>query len=278
MSLALRERARNQISRETMKIIVTVKQVPDTAEVRIDPKTNSLVREGVPSILNPEDRNAVETALALKEKYGGVVSALTMGPPQAEDVLEEVIAMGVDEGILLSDRAFAGSDTLITSFILSRAVMKIGKFDLIICGRQAIDGDTAQVGPQLAGFLDLPQVTYLEDISIDNESAIIKRGLEDCVEEVRVKLPALVTVLSDINQPRYPSLGNVVNACDGTLIKRWSEKDLKIPGSMLGLQASPTGVKKIFEPDRSASGEIIKGDEKQMAKTLIDKLKALQVA
>jgi electron transfer flavoprotein beta subunit len=277
MSLALRERARNQISRETMKIIVTVKQVPDTAEVRIDPKTNSLVREGVPSILNPEDRNAVETALALKEKYGGVVTALTMGPPQAEDVLEEVIAMGVDEGILLSDRAFAGSDTLITSFILSRAVMKIGKFDLIICGRQAIDGDTAQVGPQLAGFLDLPQVTYLEDISIDNESAIIKRGLEDCVEEVRVKLPALVTVLSDINQPRYPSLCNVVNACDGTLIKRWSEKDLKIPGSMLGLQASPTGVKKIFEPDRSASGEIIKGDEKQMAKTLIDKLKTLQV-
>jgi electron transfer flavoprotein alpha/beta subunit len=261
-----------------MKIIVTVKQVPDTAEVRIDPKTNSLVREGVPSILNPEDRNAVETALALKDKYGGVVTALTMGPPQAEEVLEEVIAMGVDEGILLSDRAFAGSDTLITSFILSRAVMKIGKFDLIICGRQAIDGDTAQVGPQLAGFLELPQVTYLEDISIDNESAIIKRGLEDCIEVVRVKLPALVTVLSDINQPRYPSLCNVVNACDGTLIKRWSEKDLKIPGSMLGLQASPTGVKKIFEPDRSANGEIIKGDEKQMAKTLIAKLKALQVA
>jgi electron transfer flavoprotein beta subunit len=273
----LKERARNQISRETMKIIVTVKQVPDTAEVRIDPKTNSLIREGVPSILNPEDRNAVETALMLKEKYGGVVTALTMGPPQAEEVLEEVIAMGVDEGILLSDRAFAGSDTLITSFILSRAVMKIEKFDLIICGRQAIDGDTAQVGPQLAGFLELPQVTYLEDITIDGESAIIKRGLEDCVEEVRVKLPALVTVLSDINQPRYPSLCNVVKACDGTLIKRWSEKDLKIPGSMLGLQASPTGVKKIFEPDRSASGEIIKGDEKQMAKTLIDKLKALQV-
>jgi electron transfer flavoprotein beta subunit len=273
----LKERARNQILRETMKIIVTVKQVPDTAEVRIDPKTNSLVREGVPSILNPEDRNAVETALALKDKYGGVVTALTMGPPQAEEVLEEVIAMGVDEGILLSDRAFAGSDTLITSFILSRAVMKIGKFDLIICGRQAIDGDTAQVGPQLAGFLELPQVTYLEDISIDNESAIIKRGLEDCVEEVRVKRPALVTVLSDINQPRYPSLCNVVKACDGTLIKRWDNKDLKIPGAMLGLQASPTGVKKIFEPDRSASGEIIKGDEKQMAKMLIDKLKALQV-
>jgi electron transfer flavoprotein beta subunit len=273
----LRERAGNQISRETMKIIVTVKQVPDTAEVRIDPKTNSLVREGVPSILNPEDRNAVETALMLREKYGGVVTALTMGPSQAEDVLEEVIAMGVDEGILLSDRAFAGSDTLITSFILSRAVMKIGKFDLIICGRQAIDGDTAQVGPQLAGFLDLPQVTYLEAISIDGESAIIKRGLEDCVEEVRVKLPALVTVLSDINQPRYPSLCNVVKACDGTLIKRWSEKDLKIPGSMLGLQASPTGVKKIFEPDRSASGEIIKGDEKQMVKTLIDKLKDFQL-
>ncbi len=259
-----------------MKIIVTVKQVPDTAEVRIDPKTNSLVREGVPSILNPEDRNAVETALMLKEKYDGTVTALTMGPPQAEEVLEEVIAMGVDEGILLSDRAFAGSDTLITAFTLSRAVMKIGKFDLIICGRQAIDGDTAQVGPQLAGFLDLPQVTYLEDILIDKEGALIKRALEDYVEEVRVKLPALVTVLSDINQPRYPSLYNVANACDGSLIKYWSAKDLKVPGSMLGLQASPTGVKKIFEPDRGAQGELIKGDAAQMAKTLIEKLKGLQ--
>jgi len=160
-----------------MKIIVTVKQVPDNTQLKIYPKTNSLVREGAPSILNPEDRNAVETALMLKEKYDGTVTALTMGPPQAEEVLEEIIAMGVDDGILLSDRAFAGSDTLITAFTLSRAVMKIGKFDLIICGRQAIDGDTAQVGPQLAGFLDLPQVTYLEDILIDKEDALIKRVL-----------------------------------------------------------------------------------------------------
>ncbi len=234
------------------------------------------MREGVPSILNPEDRNAVETALMLKEKYGGTVTALTMGPPQAEEVLEEVIAMGVDDGILLSDRAFAGSDTLITAFTLSRAVMKIGKFDLIICGRQAIDGDTAQVGPQLAGFLDLPQVTYLEDILIDKEDALIKRVLEDCIEEVRVKLPALVTVLSDVNQPRYPSLYNVSNACDGSLIKYWSAADLKVPDSMLGLQASPTGVKRIFEPDRGVHGELIKGDETLMAKTLIEKLKGLQ--
>lgn len=258
-----------------MKIIVTVKQVPDTSEVRIDPKTHSLVREGVPSILNPEDRNAVETALMLKDTYGAEVTALTMGPPQAEAILEEVIAMGVDEGILLSDRAFAGSDTLITAFALSRAVMKIGLFDLILCGRQAIDGDTAQVGPQLAGFLDLPQVTYLEEIRIEGHHAVIKRSLEDCVEEVRVCLPALATVLSDVNQPRYPSLYGVVDACDGSRVRHWSAKALNVPLSMLGLNASPTGVNRIFEPERCSGGEIIEGDEKQMARTLIERLNRL---
>jgi len=258
-----------------MKIIVTVKQVPDTAEVRIDAKTNSLVREGVPSILNPEDRNAVETALMLKDRHGGRVTAVTMGPPQAEAVLEEVIAMGVDEGILLSDRAFAGSDTLITAFSLSRAVMKIGEFDLILCGRQAIDGDTAQVGPQLAGFLGLPQVTYLEEIHIEDGDAVIKRSLEDWSEKVRVRLPALATVLSDVNRPRYPSLYYVENACDGSRIRHWQAEDLKIPEAMLGLSASPTGVNRIFEPERRSGGEMIAGNEKQMVSTLIEKLNRL---
>jgi len=260
-----------------VKIIVTVKQVPDTSEVRIDPKTNSLIREGIPSILNPEDRNAVEAALCLRETCGGTVTALTMGPPQAEETLEEVLAMGADRAVLLSDRAFAGSDTLITAFTLSRAIMKLGKYDLIICGRQAIDGDTAQVGPQLAGFLDLPQVTYAEEIALEKKSAIIKRGLEDCLEWTRVRLPALITVTAAINQPRYPSLYNIGTACDGSLLKRWSAKDLNVPGEMLGLHASPTGVKKIFEPDRKAKGQILSGSEKEMAGQLIEKLKEMQL-
>lgn len=262
---------------ENLKIIVTVKQVPDTAEVRIDPKTNTLKREGVPSIINPEDKNAVEAALCLREKHGGTVTALTMGPVQAEAVLEEVLAMGADRGILLSDRAFAGADTLVTAFTLSRAIMKIGKFDLIICGRQAIDGDTAQVGPQLAGFLNLPQVTYAEDIAVESASLTVRRGLEDCAEWVQVELPALITVTSQSNSPRYVSLYNIPAACSGDLITRWGARELTIPETMLGLNASPTWVKKIFEPERKAKGELLSGDERQMAQTLIEKLKEMQV-
>jgi electron transfer flavoprotein beta subunit len=260
-----------------LKIIVTVKQVPDTAEVRIDPETNLLIREGVPSIINPEDRNAVEAALCLRQEHGGTVTAVTMGPPQAEEALAEVLAMGADRGVLLTDRAFAGSDTLITAFTISRAIMRLGRFDLILCGRQAIDGDTAQVGPQLAGFLGLPQITYAEKISLDGNSIIVSRGLEDCTEYVRVELPALITVTSEINQPRYPSLYNIQSACDGSLITLWGAEDLKVPLSMLGLNASPTGVRKIFEPDRKRKGEVISGSEKQMAKELIEKLKEVNV-
>jgi electron transfer flavoprotein beta subunit len=260
-----------------LKIIVTVKQVPDTAEVRIDPETNLLIREGVPSIINPEDRNAVEAALCLRQEHGGTVTAVTMGPPQAEEALAEVLAMGADRGVLLTDRAFAGSDTLITAFTISRAIMRLGRFDLILCGRQAIDGDTAQVGPQLAGFLGLPQITYAEKISLDGNSIIVSRGLEDCTEYVRVELPALITVTSEINQPRYPSLYNIQSACDGSLITLWGAEDLKVPLSMLGLNASPTGVRKIFEPERKRKGEVVSGSEKQMAKKLIEKLKEVNV-
>lgn len=260
-----------------LKIIVTVKQVPNTTEVRIDPKTNTLIREGIPNIINPEDTNAVEAALDLKEKHGGIITALTMGPPQAEDVLNEVLAMGVDRGVLLTDKAFAGSDTLITAFTLSRAIMKIGKFDLILCGRQAIDGDTAQVGPQLAGFLELAQVTYAKKITLNENGIVVRRSLENCTQWVRLKLPALVTVTSEINQPRYPSLYNLKTACDGNLITRWDAKDLKVPVSMLGLNASPTGVKKIFEPERRHRGEVVSGDEREMVRVLIEKLKGMQV-
>lgn len=260
-----------------IRIIVTVKQVPDTAEVRIDPETNLLIREGVPSIINPEDRNAVEAALCLRQEHGGTVTAVTMGPPQAEEALAEILAMGADRGVLLTDRAFAGSDTLITAFTISRAIMRLGRFDLILCGRQAIDGDTAQVGPQLAGFLGLPQITYAEKISLDGNGIIVSRGLEDCTEYVRVELPALITVTSEINQPRHLSLYNIQSACDGSLITLWGAEDLKVPLSMLGLNASPTGVRKIFEPERKRKGEVVSGSEKQMAKKLIEKLKEVNV-
>ncbi|MCP4714309.1 MAG: electron transfer flavoprotein subunit beta/FixA family protein, partial [Deltaproteobacteria bacterium] len=192
-----------------LNIIVTVKQVPDTAEVRIDPETNSLIREGIPSIINPEDVNAVEVALSLKDAHGGMVTALCMGPPQAEEALEEVLAMGVDKAVLLSDRAFAGADTLVTAFTLSGAIRKLGSFDLIVCGRQAIDGDTAQVGPQVAGFLGLPQVTYADEVVWDSEKLTVRQSLEDRTRWVQVRMPALVTVLLDSNTPRYPSLYNI---------------------------------------------------------------------
>jgi len=260
-----------------LKIIVTIKQVPDTQEVRIDPKTNTLKREGVPSIINPEDLNALEAALCLKDACGAAVTALSMGPPQAESALEEALAMGADRAVLLSDRAFAGADTLVTAFTLSRAVMKIGSFDLILCGRQAIDGDTAQVGPQLAGFLGLPQITYAEALTCEDSVITVQRGLEDCTEWVRAGLPALVTVTSKINTPRYPSLYNIAAACDGSRITLWDAQALAIPSSMLGLNASPTWVKKIFEPQVKAKGEVISGDERRMAKTLVEKLKELHV-
>jgi electron transfer flavoprotein beta subunit len=260
-----------------LKIIAAIKQVPDTAEVRIDPATNTLVRQGIPTIMNPEDRHALEAALGLREAHGGIVTALSMGPPQAEDVLVEALAMGADRGVLLSDRAFAGSDTLITAFSLSRAVMKLGAYDLILCGRQAIDGDTAQVGPQLAGFLGIPQVTYARQIRIAAGTIAVVRSLEDCSELVRTRLPALVTVTSEINQPRHPSLYNLERACDGSCLMRWTAQDLRIPEAMLGLPASPTGVRRIFEPDHKNKGEVISGDERQMARALIEKLKGMHV-
>ncbi|MCX8044465.1 MAG: electron transfer flavoprotein subunit beta/FixA family protein [Desulfobacterota bacterium] len=258
-----------------LKIIVTVKQVPDTNQVKIDPVTNSLVREGVPSIINPEDRNAIEVALWFKEHVGAETTALCMGPPQAVSALEEALAMGIDKAVLLSDRAFAGSDTLVTAFTLSRAVMKIGTYDLILCGRQAIDGDTAQVGPQLAGFLGLPQITYAEEIQYDGMTLTIRRGLEDSNEWIRVKLPALVTVSAGINRPRHPSLYNIVAACDPERITRLTATDLKVPAAMLGLTASPTKVKKIFEPERHARAEMLEGEPSHMARQLIEKLRAL---
>jgi electron transfer flavoprotein alpha/beta subunit len=266
-------RAHTEAFMAPLSIIVTVKQVPDTNEVRIDPKTNSLMREGIPSILNPEDANAVEAALRLRDEHGGTITALTMGPPQAEAVLEEAMCLGVDRAVLLSDRAFAGSDTLLTAFTVSRAVLKLKTFDLILCGRQAIDGDTAQVGPQLAAFLDIPQVTYAEEIVLSDGVFRIQRGLEHTRELVAARPPVLVTVNASGPVARFGSLYAIAAACSGEHIRRWGAKDLNLPPSMLGLSASPTAVKKIFEPDRSVHGEVFEGSEKEMASKLIARLR-----
>ena len=182
-----------------MKIIVCIKQVPDTNEVRIDQDKGTLIREGVPSIINPEDKNGLEAAVKLKEKFGGEVIVISMGPPQAEVALKEALAMGADEAILLSDRAFAGSDTWATAYTISQAIKEIGDYDLIFCGRQAIDGDTAQVGPQIAENLDFNQLTYVSEIEIEDKNVKVRRALENGYSELKTKLPVLVTVIEIIN-------------------------------------------------------------------------------
>lgn len=258
-----------------MKIIVLVKQVPNTTEVKIDPKTGNLIREGVESIINPDDRHALEEAIRLKESHGGKVIALSMGPPQAIDALSEAMGMGADEGILLSDKAFAGADTWATSFTLSRAIKKIGDFDLIIAGRQAIDGDTAQIGPQVADNLDIPQVTYVFQIEkISKERIIVKRRLEDGFEKIECPLPALITVIGELNIPRYPVMGELLSACHPkSPIKIWNAADIGVKTDEVGLSGSLTQVIKTFAPKGKRQSEVIEDPPKEAVSKLIEKLK-----
>jgi electron transfer flavoprotein beta subunit len=257
-----------------MKIVVCIKQVPDTNEVKIDKKTNTLIRDGVPSIINPDDKAALEEAISIKDEMGGEVVALCMGPPQAEYALNEALAMGADESILLSSRAFAGSDTLATSLVLAKAIEKIKDYDLIFCGRQAIDGDTAQVGPEIAEHLDLPQVTYVQKIKEINETtASIERALEDGYEIVEIQMPAVLTSIKELNIPRYPNIGDIVEVFDNKKILIWTEKDLDVDVERLGLKGSPTQVVKTFTPPKKDPGMIIEGDtDKEKVRFLIEKL------
>lgn len=260
-----------------MNIVVCIKQVPDTNEVKIDQKKGTLIRDGVPSIINPEDKNGLEEAVRLKEKYGGKVTVITMGPPQAKSALKEALAMGADEGILVSDRAFAGSDTLATAYTLSQAIKKLGSYDVIFCGRQAIDGDTAQVGPQIAENLGIAQISYVSNIKIDGSSVVARRELEDGYSVVETKLPVLLTVVSDLNEPRYPSIKGIVNACRKALIKEWGVKDLDVDKERLGLDGSPTKVYKTFVPIHEKKGEILSGSLEEVTEKLLEKLKEEKV-
>ncbi|MBC7190597.1 electron transfer flavoprotein subunit beta/FixA family protein [Candidatus Aerophobetes bacterium] len=258
-----------------MHIVVCIKQVPDTeelAKVKINPATNTIVREGIKSIINPFDENAIEEALRIKEKKGARVTCISMGPPQAEEALRKALAMGVDSAILISDPLFAGSDTLATSYILSQAIKKLGTFHLIITGKQAIDGDTAQVGPGIAEWLGIPQITYVRKLEVENGFIRAERTLEDCFEVVETKLPALVTVTKEINQPRYPSLKGLLQA-KKMEIPVWDNSKLNLPPQRVGLEGSPTRVIKVFVPQPPPKGRIIEGSIEEKVNTIIEEMK-----
>lgn len=257
-----------------MKIIVCVKQVPDTTEVKIDPENNTLIREGIPSIVNPFDLYAVEEALKIKEQLGeGKIMAISMGPPQAKEALKEVIAMGADEAYLLSAKEFAGADTLATSYTLSRGIRKLGDFDLIICGKQAIDGDTAQVGPGLAGQLDIPQIAYVREIEhIDKERIRVQKITEEGHEIIEATLPALITVVKDINIPRLPTLKGKLIA-KKIEIPVLSPADVDAEEDRIGLTGSPTMVVKVFTPEIQKESEIFTGSLEQSVDKLTDRIK-----
>lgn len=255
-----------------MEIIVCAKQVPDTNEVKIDPVKGTLIREGVPSILNPDDATALEAALRLRDQQGGCVSVLSMGPPQACYMLRECMAMGADEAYLLSSRAFGGADTCATSTTLAAGVRRIGLFDILFAGRQAIDGDTAQVGPQLAQRLGIPSVTYVQRIrSVTKDMAVVERQLEDGYEVVEVRLPCLLTCVKELCEPRYMTVRGIVEAYEKE-ITVWNERDVALDPAECGLNASPTQVLRSFTPPQKGRGERLEGTVPEMARALVSRL------
>ena len=259
-----------------MKIIVCIKQVPDTTEVKLDPKTNTLIREGVPSIINPDDKAAIETALKLRETSGGTVTVISMGPAQAERALREALAMGCDDGVLLSDRAFGGSDTWATSSIIAAAIGQL-EYDLIIAGRQAIDGDTAQVGPQIAEHLHLPQVSYVADAQLLPGGELeVLRQFEDRMHRLRVTLPCLLTVLSEEIHPRYMTVSGIVDAYDHKPVTVWGYDRLaeSLNSDNMGLAGSPTRVVKSFVKPAKGTGTVIHPETPEAAvEAILEKLK-----
>lgn len=245
-----------------MKIIVLVKQVPDSTEIRVDKVTGTLIRAGVPSIINPDDLAGVEEALKIKEATGAHVTVISMGPPQASGMLKELYGRGVDECILITDRAFAGADTCATSSTLAAAIEKVG-YDLIIGGRQAIDGDTAQVGPQIAEHLGLPVISYAQDIKVEGDKVIVQRQYDDRYHVVEAQMPCLITALSELNKPRYMTPGGIFDACKAE-ITTWGRADLKdVDDSNLGLKGSPTKIAKASDKVRKGAGEKIVPDSSE---------------
>lgn len=262
-----------------MIIFVCIKQVPGVQEVRIDPKTNTLIRTGIPSITNPMDNNGNQLAMELKAKHDATVIALSMGPPQAQEVLRQSLAMGADKAYLLTDRAFAGADTLATSHTLALAIKKIlnetkEKKYVVICGTQAIDGDTAQVGPELAEELGIPQITYVQKFELEGDKVIVERAFrsEETVV-IETKLPVLISVLKELNEPQYPTMAGIVDAHEKKEILPLTAEDLKADKAFIGLTGSQTEVWKIFTPERKGEHIMLEGKMEDQVKKLVDYLK-----
>ncbi|NLY73285.1 MAG: electron transfer flavoprotein subunit beta/FixA family protein [Tissierellia bacterium] len=255
-----------------MKIVVCIKQVPDTTEVRLDPKTGTLIREGVPSIINPDDLAGLEEALKIKEETGAHITVVSMGPPQAADALREAYAMGADEVILLTDRAFAGADTWATSSAVAGALKKLD-YDLVIAGRQAIDGDTAQVGPQIAEHLGIPSISYVEEVrEIADDYMVVKRQFEDRYQLIKVKFPCLITTLGGMNEPRYMRISRVYDAFKEDVVTNWTAAQLDVDPANLGLQGSPTSVRKSFTKGAKTAGKVFEVDAREGAQIIRDAL------
>jgi electron transfer flavoprotein alpha/beta subunit len=257
---------------EGLDIVACIKHVPETTEVEFDPETGTLIREGVEHVINPFDEFAVEEGLRLKEKYGGFVKVLTMGPPPAEASLRDAIALGCDEAWLATDRAFAGADTWATSYTLSLCVEKMGHYDIIICGLKTTDGDTGQVGPELAEHLGVPHVCYVNKILDISDGRIrLTRMLDDGVETLEASLPIVITVTKEINQPRLATLRGRLQARKAE-INQITSKDLDASPSQLGLDGSYTRVVKIFTPTPPAAGEVVEGSPDEIAEKILEKL------
>ncbi|AZR72843.1 electron transfer flavoprotein subunit beta [Anoxybacter fermentans] len=260
-----------------MKIVVCIKQVPDTTDVKINKETNTLIREGVKSIINPFDMYAIEEGLRLREKYGGTVTVISMGPPQVTESLKEAVSLGVDDVILLSDRVFAGADTLATSYTLAKGIEKIGGVDLILCGKQAIDGDTAQVGPGIAEHLDIPHVTYVKEITDVTDKIIrVKRMIEGGYEEIEMDLPALLTVVKEINEPRLPSIRGILRSREME-VPIWTAQDLDVDEDKIGLNGSPTQVVSITTPKFEAKTQIFTGKVEEQVQNLFNALREQRI-
>ncbi len=257
-----------------MNIVVCIKQVPDAESVKWDHEKGTLIRDGVQSVINPFDYNAIEAALTLKDELGGKVTAVTMGPPQAQDAIREAMSMGVDEGVVVSDRAFAGADTLATTYTLAKAIQKIGKVDAVLCGKQAIDGDTAQVGPGLAVRLGVPCVTCVGEMEIvdGGKGLRLKRMCEQGYDVVEVAFPMLLTVLASLNTPRVPSLKGKMRAKKAE-IPLWSAGDIGAEEGKIGLAGSPTKVFSTHIPKFEARREMLQGSVEEQVDTLIEKFK-----
>jgi len=258
-----------------LNIIICIKQVPDTAEVKINPETGTLMRENVPSIINPFDMHAIEAGLQIKEKVGGKVTVVTMGPPQADSALREALSMGADNAILLTDKAFAGADTWATSYTLSKAVEKITA-DIIICGKQAIDGDTAQVGPEMAEFLNIPHISYVRKIEEITEHSIrVQRLMEEGHDVVETTLPVLLTIVKELNEPRLPSVKGKM-AAKKAEIKKWGPPDIQADENDIGLKGSPTQVKNIFAPEARSGRRMLEGTPQEQVDALLKELRGMK--